>query len=326
MITRLRAPTSARPRLAISSSTRSSSISPADRHGDVARRLEAAHRLLELLAAVLAGLVQARVVDRHGRPVGEDHRRLLVALGELAVLLLGQVEVAPRLAADRARARRGSRASPDARWGSRSCAGWRRRRPGAAAAAARSARRARPGRGAGRRSRGGPARRSPTVRKRASSVRSLVEDPERRVARAGDLAGGLEHAVEHDGEVELGHQRAADLEQAARAICSLASRSRRDGRSGRRIPMSVTAFLRVPVRDDHLHRPAYAASADRARALPLRRRARKQRAARLRRSRGEPRARPSAASGVRRIARHLRTPLPLTCFSAAVAAGRALAP
>ena len=58
----------------------------ADRDRDVARRLEAAQRLLELLAAALAGLVQARVVDRDRRPVGEDHRRLLVALGELAAL------------------------------------------------------------------------------------------------------------------------------------------------------------------------------------------------------------------------------------------------
>ena len=74
---------------------------PADRVGDVARRLEAAHGTLELLAALLAALIQARVLDRHGGEIGEDHGRLLVGLGEpLAVALLRQIQVAPRLAAD----------------------------------------------------------------------------------------------------------------------------------------------------------------------------------------------------------------------------------
>ena len=83
----------------------------ADRDGDVAGRLQAANRPLGLIAATLAGLIQAGVVDRDGSPVGEDHRGLLVALGELAALLLGQVEVAPRLPAESGPGLRGSCAS-----------------------------------------------------------------------------------------------------------------------------------------------------------------------------------------------------------------------
>ncbi len=56
---------------------------PADRDGHVAGRLDASKRLLELLAAALAGLICPRVVDRDRRPVGEDHRGLLVLFGEL---------------------------------------------------------------------------------------------------------------------------------------------------------------------------------------------------------------------------------------------------
>ena len=47
---------------------------------------------------------------------------------------------------------------------------------------------------------------------------ALVEDAQRGVARAGELAGHLEHAVEHDLEVELGHQGAPDLEEPAQAL------------------------------------------------------------------------------------------------------------
>ena len=104
MISTVRASTSARPRLTISSSTRSRSAHAADRVGDVARRLERAHRPLGLVPAALAALVQARVLDRGAGPLGEDHCRLLVRLGELAAaLLLGQVQVAPGPAADQDR-------------------------------------------------------------------------------------------------------------------------------------------------------------------------------------------------------------------------------
>ena len=46
----------------------------------------------------------------------------------------------------------------------------------------------------------------------------LVEDAERGVARAGELSRGLQHAVEHRGEIELRHQRAAHIEQAANPL------------------------------------------------------------------------------------------------------------
>ena len=45
----------------------------------------------------------------------------------------------------------------------------------------------------------------------------LVEDPERRVARAGQVARGLEDTVEDDVEVELGEQAASDLDEADEA-------------------------------------------------------------------------------------------------------------
>src|SRR5438034_8365437 len=72
----------------------------ADRHGHVTGRLEAAYRLLGLPAASLARLIHPRVVDRNRGPHGEDHHRVLVALTELPVLLLGQIQVAPGLATD----------------------------------------------------------------------------------------------------------------------------------------------------------------------------------------------------------------------------------
>ena len=53
---------------------------PADRDRHVAGRLQPSNRLLGLLAAALAGLIQPGVVDRDRRPIGEDHRGLLVLL------------------------------------------------------------------------------------------------------------------------------------------------------------------------------------------------------------------------------------------------------
>ena len=41
----------------------------------------------------------------------------------------------------------------------------------------------------------------------------LVEDADRRVAGASDLTRGLQHPVEHSLEIELGDQRATDIEQ-----------------------------------------------------------------------------------------------------------------
>ena len=47
---------------------------------------------------------------------------------------------------------------------------------------------------------------------------AFVEDAQRGIARAGELAGDLEHAIQHDFEVELANQRAADFEKAAKTL------------------------------------------------------------------------------------------------------------
>ena len=52
----------------------------ADRDRHVTGRLQPPKCLLGLLAAALAGLVQLCVADRDRRPIGEDHRGLLVLL------------------------------------------------------------------------------------------------------------------------------------------------------------------------------------------------------------------------------------------------------
>ena len=161
MITTLLAPTSTRPRLTISSSTCSSEISPpiAATTSRVASRprtaLSASSRRCSLRS------YSARVVDRDRRPIGEDHGGLLVLLGELAAPLLGQVQVAPRLARESRSARPGSCASAGVPPGTRSSTGAGRRPRGATAVDDRSARRAPPGRVAARRSPGESHRRRP---------------------------------------------------------------------------------------------------------------------------------------------------------------------
>ncbi len=72
----------------------------ADRAGDLGRRFKSVHGALHLVAAALHAAVEAGVLDRDRRPLGEDHRRLFVGLVEVAAALLGQVEVAPGVAAD----------------------------------------------------------------------------------------------------------------------------------------------------------------------------------------------------------------------------------
>ena len=58
----------------------------------------------------------------------------------------------------------------------------------------------------------------PTGQEALELLAALVEDAQRGVARAGELSSHLEHAVEDDLEVELGHQRAPDFEKAAQAL------------------------------------------------------------------------------------------------------------
>jgi hypothetical protein len=73
---------------------------PDDRGG----RLEPAHRPLQLTAAVLDVLIEARVVDRYRGPVREHDHELLVRCRELlAAGLVGEIQVPERLAADRDR-------------------------------------------------------------------------------------------------------------------------------------------------------------------------------------------------------------------------------
>ena len=75
----------------------------AHRQRDRLRGLQAAHGALELTAALLGVLVEAGVLDRDPRPASQHDDRVLIGLVELSALLLGQVEVAPRLAADQDR-------------------------------------------------------------------------------------------------------------------------------------------------------------------------------------------------------------------------------
>ena len=73
----------------------------ADRAGDHGRRLEPAHRPLQLRVPCLQRGIEAGVVDRDCRPVGQHHDGLHVALVELhPALLVGEVEVAEGLVAN----------------------------------------------------------------------------------------------------------------------------------------------------------------------------------------------------------------------------------
>ena len=106
-ISAARAPISARERLTTSSSTRSRSVSPPSAR--VISVVVSRPRIVrcELVAALPDFAVQPRVRDRDRRPVGEHDDRLLVVVGELAVVLLGQVEVSPGLAVRPRSGRRG---------------------------------------------------------------------------------------------------------------------------------------------------------------------------------------------------------------------------
>ena len=175
---------------------------PADRHRHVARGLQPAHRALELLAAMLADFEQARVVDRDGRPVGEDDGGLLVLLGELAVSLLGEVEVAPGLAADRdrhaeesAHHRMAGREAVAARMIAHVAQAQRLGMFDQHAEHAASARQV-----ADRGVRGLVHARGQELGELGATV---VEDPQRGVTGAGDLACRLQHPVQQRVEVEL---------------------------------------------------------------------------------------------------------------------------
>ena len=106
----------------------------ADRPRDRRRRLERRDGPLELVAARGDAAVQARVLDRDRRPVGEHDERLLVGLVEVAVRLLGQIEVAVGLAADEDRHAQEAVHRRDGRAESRTSADARPRRAAAVGA------------------------------------------------------------------------------------------------------------------------------------------------------------------------------------------------
>jgi hypothetical protein len=110
----------------------------ADRPRDRRRRLESRDRALERIAPLLHAAIQARVLDRDGGPLGEHHDGVLVHLGErLAAVLLGEVEVAPRLAPDHDRHAQERAHGRVSGRGTRTSAGRRSPTRGAAAAGRR---------------------------------------------------------------------------------------------------------------------------------------------------------------------------------------------
>ena len=174
--------------------------------------------------------VAARVVDREAGKLGEHRHGLLVVVAELlAVLLLGQVEVSERGALDQDRH---PKEAVHRRVAVREAVGaWvfadvgqpqhRRMLDQLAQDAA-------------------PAREGPDRlafglvdpdREEALQLGSRVaENAERRVAGAGQLAGALEHAVEHHVDVELGQHAASDVEHPACGLIHQPRLAREDSR------------------------------------------------------------------------------------------------
>ena len=188
----------------------------AERARDLRRRLQTAVRALELVPALADVAVQPGVVDRDRRPVGEDDGRVLVVLGELADRLLGQVEVAPDLAADGDRhaeeaAHRRMRQGESVRLGVRADVGQSQRLripdqdPEHAAPVRQVADRA--------------VRLlvDPLREELVEHLAALVEHPDRGVPRPRELLGELEQPVEHHVGIQLGHDGPRDVEEAPKA-------------------------------------------------------------------------------------------------------------
>ena len=186
-----------------------------DRDGDRMRGLQAPRRALQLVAARRHGLVEARVLDRDRRPGREDQRRLLVdGVKLLAAALLGEVEVAPHLPAHEHRHAEEAR---HRRMAGRKAVGARVRADVGDAQRLRGvdehAEDAAPARQVTDRAvRGGV---DPAGDEAVELAPVAVEDPERGVARAGDLAGRLEHLVEDGVGLERRQQAPTDLDQTA---------------------------------------------------------------------------------------------------------------
>ena len=185
----------------------------AQRAADLRRRLETADGALELVAALTDGPIQAGVADRDRGPVGEHHGGLLVVVGELAAVLLRQVEVSPRLSLDDDRhAEEGGHRG----MGERESVGLRVR------ADVRQTQRPRLGdqhpenpAAAGQVADGAMGVLVDAGREEAlEALAPLVEHADGRVARARQLARDLEQALEHRFGIELGDERPPDVQQA----------------------------------------------------------------------------------------------------------------
>ena len=180
-------------------------------------RLQAADGALELAATLFGGVVQAGVVRGDPGPAREHDDRLLVGLVEFAAALLGEVQVAPDLAADEHRHaeeavhRRMARGEPIRAM---------------VLADPRQAQRSRvldedpehppPAREIADRPRRVVVDAS---RDEALELGALaVEHADRGVASAGQLAGRLEYVAEHGIELELGDDEASDVDQRPQAI------------------------------------------------------------------------------------------------------------
>ena len=174
-----------------------------------------AHGSLQLGVPTLEARVQPGVVDRDGGPAGEDLGRLLIAIVEvLPALLVGEVEVAVDLIAD---ADRDTKESPHRRVLGREPVGARVRRHVMQAKRLGTADEL--------------TEHPVTAREWTDAVPlllvyahedkagelllALVENSDRGVARARELARRAEHGVEHRLEVEFGHQGPANGEESA---------------------------------------------------------------------------------------------------------------
>ena len=211
------APTSARPRLTISSSTRSRSVSP-----PIARAIAvvASSRRTDASSSsrrVSEALVEPRVLDRDPRPLGEDHDRLLVGGGELlAARLLGQVEVAPGLAADQHRhAEEGRHRRVAGREAVGAGVAADAGEPQRARVVDQHAEDAAPARQVA--DRAPPLGIDPAGEEALELAALGVEDAERDVARARQVRRDRDQLLEQLVEVQLRHERAARLDQAAQS-------------------------------------------------------------------------------------------------------------
>jgi hypothetical protein len=161
--------------------------------------------------------VPARVGDRDRRPVGQRHQRLLVGIVErLRTLLVGQIQVPERLAPD---ANRHTEEALHRRMPDRKAVGVRmladRGQPQRLRIVDQHAQHAT------------PARQIPDrlLRRLIDAGRqealellpTLVEDPQRRIARPGQLARPIEHPVEHQLQIEILDQAAPQLQQSCEA-------------------------------------------------------------------------------------------------------------